>query len=152
MLSQADPYDEFQLSWDLGKRKAFNWEVDWKDTEPISIDSIELYDEHVKVNCWWEFLLDFMVNYYYYLECLSVIMGTKENRMKASKFIPAPIKDVEVFLKTVNETLEKHEINRLEFIWEDLSNLCGAITFPYITRFSACTGSPVLLQSRSQGG
>ena len=123
-------YDEEKLpamlrSWDLYdhyEHSEIDWDKDWTDNNPIYIDSVGVYDDHVVVYLRREFSFNFLVYKHYHLRMVQpgIMFSSRENRMKASRFIPAAVKDLEVFLRILNDSLKKYNIDSSELVWDDL--------------------------------
>jgi len=104
-------------------------EIDWtkdlfdKDlyslNRSVYIDNVEVRENSIAIIISREFYWGFMSLKYYGCELLDpgIILRSRENRMKAAKFIPGIIKDIEMFLKLLYKTLEKYNIDSSEIIW-----------------------------------
>ncbi|MBO3842859.1 MAG: hypothetical protein FGF48_10680, partial [Candidatus Brockarchaeota archaeon] len=62
-----------------------------------------------------------MVKRYYHLYTTlpGLEFSIRPNRIKAARIIPAAIKDIEVFLRLLNESLTKYNVPSSELVWND---------------------------------
>jgi hypothetical protein len=114
-------------------QRRIRWPEDWIDPNPIYIDDVFVFDNFVVVriyDCsWWKFMC---VAYYAIHPVLGVndrfeppidrmgdfespsetIISRRDYREKAARFIPAAIKDIEVYLKSLRQALEKYNIEK----------------------------------------
>jgi hypothetical protein len=132
-LGQMYVSAEFRHVYFDAKRK-IKWPDDWIDPYPASIDRIMISDEYVKVDKLEEMDLNFISLAYYAIEfssalfipsfkqfpslpetnLLTRIFLNKEDRIKLSRFLPAVIKDFNIFLKILEEVLTKYKISSSE--------------------------------------
>jgi len=132
LVGMGRVYDEEKLpamlrSWDLYDHYAhfeIDWDKDWTDKNPIYIDSVGVYDDHVVVYLMREFSFNFLVykHYHFWMVRSGVMLSSRENRMKAARFIPAAMKDLEVFFRILNDSLKKYNIDSSELVWDDLEH------------------------------
>ncbi|MBO3754048.1 MAG: hypothetical protein FGF53_04120 [Candidatus Brockarchaeota archaeon] len=83
-----------------GSRGEINWEKDWVDKTPTSVDYIGVfYPSFIMVSLLKEFCWNFMVERYYHYRVIepSSVFSIRENRMKAARIIPAAIRILRFF-------------------------------------------------------
>ena len=123
--------------FDLDRRIA--WPDDWMDRYPVFIDRVDVYDDHVKVMILRDLDWDFMCEAYYaatsvigFSKCFgdlsAIILKERGDRMKAGRLIPACIKDIEIYLASLTDALQKYEIDWLE-LEQDFSFLQAILRF-----------------------
>ena len=130
MLTSCDLRDWYESS-------EIDWLKDWTDKTPICVDKINIYDDHAEVHLWHEFNFNFLVDRYYHLHMIlpAIMFSSRENRMKAARFIPAAVKDLEVFFKFLNNYLIKYNIDSSELVWRDLEHHPAFIDFAIYLSF-----------------
>ncbi|MGB9760484.1 MAG: hypothetical protein ACP5KW_07755 [Thermoproteota archaeon] len=96
-----------------GDRK-IKWPDDWIDSYPPFIDVVEVYKDHIKVEKGKDMDLYFMCLAYYAVYVPKEYLLDREYRMKVARFIPAIVKDVNIFLKILDEILVKYGIDKSE--------------------------------------
>ncbi|MEM2598595.1 MAG: hypothetical protein QW482_02640 [Thermoproteota archaeon] len=131
MFTTADLTDYY------GWEGEIDWDKDWIDKTPIYIDYIKISD-HIEIHSSREFDWDFMVKRYYHLYTTlpGIEFSIRPNRIKAARIIPAAIKDIEVFLRLLNESLAKYNVPSSELVWDD-------IRVPTGIRFSIFLSFPI---------
>ncbi|MGB9726447.1 MAG: hypothetical protein ACPLZ8_07405 [Fervidicoccaceae archaeon] len=111
---------ELRTKW----RKKIKWMDDWIDPQPPFIDAVMVWDDLIVIrNC--EVDLSFLCKVYYNLRflpaCIDInkerrllkdfstfALESRGDRMKVARFVPALVKDVNMFLKLINEVLSKY--------------------------------------------
>jgi len=108
------------------EERRIKWPDDWIDPYPVFIDGVHVYDRQVEVTIRKDLDWYFMCNAYYSMvpvtplshrrfgDFSTITLAEREDRMKAARLIPAGIRDIQVFLKFLAETLQKHSINSSE--------------------------------------
>lgn len=112
-----------ETNWRIRWRKDIKWMDDWIDPRPPFIDSVRVEDKYIIIRNF-ETDLSFLCGVYYNLQFapgyvkaeeknffkdFSVLgMENKEDRMKVARFMPALVKDVNMFLKLIHEVFSKH--------------------------------------------
>ncbi|MBS7654733.1 MAG: hypothetical protein QXT54_04260 [Thermoplasmatales archaeon] len=112
--------DLYKIYFDA--KRQIKWPDDWIDPHPASIDFIEVTDEYVVIEKGQDLDLDFISMAYYAIEfgprqvneLLNILFINKENRMKLARFVPAVIKDFNIFLKLLDEIRARYGINGSE--------------------------------------
>jgi len=122
----------------FGKRRII-WPDDFIDPYPITIDHLSFYKDYVDLWMGELIMLDFLSEAYYTVlldyeferflyEEINTRLINREDRMKLARIIPGIVKDVEVFLRCIKESLEKRNIK------VDFSNVksSGATDVPLV--------------------
>jgi hypothetical protein len=100
------------------EERRIKWPDDFIDPYPVTVESITFYKSgYVETEVSERLDLDFLSEAYYAMSFSDLALKERDDRMKAARFIPAVIKDIEVFLKYLKTTLEKYNLK------SDLSNL-----------------------------
>ncbi|MBO3800710.1 MAG: hypothetical protein FGF52_06660, partial [Candidatus Brockarchaeota archaeon] len=130
MYTSADLRDVYfeesvdaETSWRIRWRKDIKWMDDWIDPLPPFIDSIFVRSRYIIIRNN-EPDLSFLCGVYYNLEFApgwvedeeriffkdfsALSMEDREDRMKVARFMPALVKDVNVFLKLIREVFSKY--------------------------------------------
>jgi hypothetical protein len=117
-----------------------DWLKDWTDKTPICVDKINIYDDHAEVHLWHEFNFNFLVDRYYHLHMIlpAIMLSSRENRMKAARFIPAAMKDLEVFFRILNDSLKKYNIDSSELVWRRSRASSCLHRFCYLSQLQNC--------------
>lgn len=122
------------VCFDSDPRRLVKWPDDWMDPYPASIESVRITDEYAVIKKGGDMELDFMCMTYYATEfdvnmsflsfeihpgiplddILTRVLRSKENRMKVSRFIPAAVKDINIFLRMLEEILVKYGLDSPE--------------------------------------
>ncbi|MGC9015117.1 MAG: hypothetical protein ACP5KW_12145, partial [Thermoproteota archaeon] len=113
------------------EKRRIKWPDDFIDPYPVvAIDYVGFYkDDSVNVGIRDHLRLNFLSEAYYAVSTVDYLkkLKTREERMKVARIIPAVIKDIEVFLKYLKESLEKYKIevdfSNLEYRSEELEPL-----------------------------
>ncbi|MGC8935466.1 MAG: hypothetical protein ACP5LN_09945 [Thermoproteota archaeon] len=113
------------------EERRIKWPDDFIDPYPVvAIDCVEFRkDNSIRVDVEERFDLGFLSEAYYAVGTVTRLekLKTREERMKVARIIPAVIKDIEVFLKYLKESLEKYKIevdfSNLEYRSEELEPL-----------------------------
>lgn len=133
VFTQVDPR---KVYFD-GRRKII-WPDDFIDPYPITIDHLSFYKNHVDLWIKELIMLDFLSEAYYavwfdydwfgFFDEINTRLLSREDRMKLARIIPGVIKDIEVFLRCLKESLEKCNIK------VDFSNVKfhGSVEFPLV--------------------
>jgi len=118
IYTQADINDVY-----LEGRRFIKWPDDWIDPYPISVETVTISKDHIEIETE-GFDLHFLCKYYYALwplillfsneDSMTVMLSEREDRMKAARIMPAVIKDIEVFLKSLQSSLERWGIDQRE--------------------------------------
>jgi hypothetical protein len=105
-----------------GKR-FIKWPDDWIDPYPISVETVTISRDQIEIEME-GFDLHFLCKYYYALwpllllfsneDSMTVMLSEREDRMKAARIMPAVIKDIEVFLKSLRSSLERWNVSQRE--------------------------------------
>jgi len=108
---------ELHTKW----RRRIKWMDDWIDPRPPFIEAVSMRDDLIIIGND-EVDLSFLCGVYYNL-CFSpgsvkskdffktfsaLALESREDRMKVARFMPALVKDVNMFLKLINEVFSKH--------------------------------------------
>ena len=105
------------------------WPDDWIDPYPPSIDRVDFMEDSIEISNFSDANLDFMSHAYYYTLYRSWEESRREDLMKIAMFLPAVIKDLVVFLRLMNDTLDKWGIDRSEFRITWFGNLSYRLKF-----------------------
>ncbi|MBO3842830.1 MAG: hypothetical protein FGF48_10530 [Candidatus Brockarchaeota archaeon] len=150
MYTSADLCDVYfeesvdaETKWRVRWRKDIKWMDDWIDPLSPFIDSVEMNDEYIIMRNF-ETDLSFLCGVYYNLrfapgwieaeekgffkDFSALGMENREDMMKVARFMPALIKDVNMFIKLVQEVFSKHGYLK-EFLLTSLDYLTYRLTF-----------------------
>lgn len=94
--------------------RRIKWPDDWIDPYPPFIDAIKVAADCIEVRKGKDMDLGFMCLAYYAIYVSGEYLLNKEDRMTLARFIPAVVKDFNVFLKFLNEVLSKCKIDKFE--------------------------------------
>jgi len=141
--------DDLKYVYFDGRRKII-WPDDFIDPYPITIDYLSFYKNHVDLWMGELIMLDFLSEAYYavlldydfgfsYEEVINPKLLNREDRMKLARIIPGVIKDIEVFLRCIKESLEKRGI-KIDF---SKAKFYGAVDFPLVVNLE--NGSQLFL-------
>ena len=118
MYTEGDLYDIY-----IDGRRVIKWPDDWIDPYPISVETVTISRDQIEIEID-SFDLHFLCKYYYALwplillfsneDSITVMLSKREDRMKAARIMPAVIKDIEVFLKSLQSSLERWSIGQQE--------------------------------------
>jgi len=92
------------------EERRIKWPDDFIDPYPVTVDYVNFYEDYVKVSTWKDLDLKLLSEAYYAISFSDFTLKDREDRMKAARLIPAVIKDIEVFLRILKESLERHNI------------------------------------------
>lgn len=111
-------------------RRKIKWPDDWIDPYPASIDSVKVTDEYVTIWKGYDTDLNFICLAYYAVkfdvnmyiisleippgvpnDILTRVLSKREERIRVSRFVPAVVKDLNIFFKMLNEVLAKHGLD-----------------------------------------
>lgn len=116
---EGELYDYYRI-WSAEPKRNIDWERDWKDDNPISIDYVEASSDRLTIGTFGEFQANFMAKMYYdvdeiIFEPRDEIYTNREDRMKLAVYVPAVIKDVEVALKLLTKVSSDSGLSVSEF-------------------------------------
>jgi len=108
---------------------------------PIAIDEVVFYrDGYAEIRVWMDIDLAFLSEAYYAVwfiyPGINERLMSRENRMKFARIIPGVVKDIEVFLRIIKESLERCNIK------VDFSNVKfreGDDVFPLVVNLEDCS-------------
>ena len=94
------------------EERRIKWPDDFIDPYPVTVERITFYKNgFMEIYQWKDLDLKLLSEAYYAISFSDFTLKDREDRMKAARLIPAVIKDIEVFLRILKESLERHNIN-----------------------------------------
>jgi len=108
------------------EERRIKWPDDFVDPYPVTVESICLNEDHVQISTLNDVNLKVLSEAYYAISFWDPDLKDREDRMKAARLIPAVIKDIEVFLRILKESLEKYNI-KFDFSKVDLEEENGLV-------------------------
>jgi len=118
------------------EHREIDWENDWRDPNPISVDCIEIWPDRVLIGTSGEFSILFMTEKYYGLEVIldseDALYVNREDKMKLARYVPALIKDVEVAIKIMAEVATRNgfDPSEFKFFQQDDVGFCVKSEYP----------------------
>jgi hypothetical protein len=117
--------------------REIEWENDWRDPNPISVDYIEIWPDRVLIGTSGEFSTLFMTEKYHDLEVIldseDALYMNREDKMKLARYVPALIKDVEVAIKIMAEVSTRNGFDPSEFKFFQLDDVGFCVKTEYST-------------------
>jgi len=93
------------------EERRIKWPDDFIDPYPVTVERITFYKNgFMEIYQWKDLDLKLLSEAYYAITFSDFTLKDREDRMKAARLIPAVIKDIEVFLRILKESLERHNI------------------------------------------
>ncbi|MGC9015073.1 MAG: hypothetical protein ACP5KW_11915 [Thermoproteota archaeon] len=115
------------------EKRMIKWPDDWVDPYPSSIESVYVFNDHIKIWKSHEVDLDFMCHAYYNVYINANYFLNREDRMRVAEFVPAVVKDFNVFLKLSDEVCNKYKLDKFVI---DMPNVLGCIAWFDTTNLS----------------
>ena len=102
------------------EKRRIKWPDDWIDPYITSIEAVYIFNDHIKVWKSHEVDLDFMCHAYYNAHVSTTYFLNREYRTRAARFVPAVVKDFNVFLKLSDEVCSKYKLDRFVIDMPDI--------------------------------
>jgi hypothetical protein len=104
----------YKIYFDGGKQ--IKWPDDWIDPYPIFIKWVKIGDDYVEIQKGEDTDLEFLSIAYYAIDIPSYNLLVREDRMKMAMFVPAVVKDFNIFLKFIDDVCNSYSIGKSEIV------------------------------------
>lgn len=94
------------------EKRRIKWPDDWIDPYPASIEKVSIFNDRIEIWKGHEVELGFMCHAYYNTHISAGYFLNREYRMKLARFVPAVIKDFNIFLKLSDEICNKYKLDK----------------------------------------